>query len=150
MALTGTLTSKSPLNMVDQYQYLDKEAFPWGMFALAELLYYDDTSRTEEREFFFLNTQEKTTTSWCGIRKRLSRAWAIGGKARLLLSMNSVSRAEYFRRKLWWIICHKKYKPFKDISPLMKRYQYCTEIVSREDALILPLKSISNILSSVR
>lgn len=137
MALTGTLTSKSPLNMVDQYQYLDKEAFPEGMFALAERYCIMMTLHAQRgaRALLPEHSGKDDRNSWCGIRGRLSRAWAIGGKARLLLSMNSVSRELNISvENLWWIICHKKYKPFKDISPLMKRYQYCTEIVSREDA----------------
>ena len=137
MALTGTLTSKSPLNMVDQYQYLDKEAFPEGMFALAERYCIMMTLHTQRGARVLLpeHSGKDDRNSWCGIRGRLSRAWAVGGKTRLLLSMNSISRELNISvENLWWIICHKKYKPFKDISPLMKRYQYCTEIVSREDA----------------
>ena len=137
MALTGTLTSKSPLNMVDQYQYLDEEAFPEGMFALAERYCIMMTLRTQRGARVLLpeHSGKEDKNSWCGIRRRLSRAYAIGGKGRLLLSMNSVSRELGISlENLWWIICHKKYKPFKDISPLMKRYEYCTEIVSREDA----------------
>jgi hypothetical protein len=137
MALTGTLTSKSPLNMIDQYQYLDKETFPEGMFAVAEKYCIMMTLHAQRGARVLLpeHSGKNDRNSWCGIRARLSRAWDIGGKGRLLLSMNSVSRELNISvENLWWIICHKKYKPFKDISPLMKRYQYCTEIVSREDA----------------
>ena len=137
MALTGTLTSKSPLNMVDQYQYLDKEAFPEGMFALAEKYCIMMTLRTQRGARVLLpeHSGKEDRNSWHGIRGRLSRAYAIGGLGRLTLSMDSVSRELGISRdNLWWIICHKKYKPFKSIAPLMKRYEYCTEVVSREDA----------------
>ncbi len=137
MALTGTLTSKSPLNMVDQYQYLDRKAFPEGMFALAEKYCIMMTLRTQRGARVLLpeHSGKEDRNSWCGIRKRLARAYAIGGDTQLGISMAHITKElSISYENLWWIICHKKYKPFKSISPLMKRYEYCTEVVSREDA----------------
>jgi hypothetical protein len=119
MALTGTLTSKSPLNMVDQYQYLDKGTFPEGMFALAERYCIMMTLHTQRGARVLLpeHSGKEDRNSWHGIRGRLSRAYAIGGLGRLSLSMDSVSREfGISRENLWWIICHKKYKPFKSRS----------------------------------
>jgi hypothetical protein len=147
MALTGTLTSKSPLNMVDQYQYLDSSAFPEGMFALAERYCIMMTLRTQRgaRVLVPEHSGKDDKNSWCGIRKRLARAYAIGGKARLLLSMNSIYRETGISlANLWWIICHKKYRPFKSIAPLMKRFEFCTEVISRDDAFDTTMEKYIN------
>lgn len=137
MALTGTLTSKSPLNMVDQYQYLDKEAFPEGMFALAEKYCIMMTLHTQRGTRVVLpeHSGKDDKNSWCGVRKRLINAYAVGGRTRLAVSMSRISRElGISQENLVWIVSHKKYRPFKSVAPLMKRYAYCTEIVSREDA----------------
>ena len=147
MALTGTLMSKSPLNMVDQYQYLDASAFPEGMFALAERYCIMMTLHAQRgaRVLVPEHSGKEDRNSWCGIRKRLSRAYAIGGKARLLLSMNSISRElNISAENLWWIICHKKYRPFKSTAPLMKRFEFCTEVISRDDAFDTTLEKYIN------
>lgn len=114
MALTGTLTSKSPLNMVDQYQYLDKEAFPEGMFAVAERYCIMMTLHTQRGARVVLpeHSGKDDKNSWCGVRKRLVNAYAVGGRTRLAVSMSRISRElGISQENLVWIISHKKYRP---------------------------------------
>ena len=137
MALTGTLMSKSPLNLVDQYQFLDRSAFPEGMFALAERYCIMMTlpARRATRILLPEHSGKEDRNSWCGIRKRLARAYAIGGDTRLGLAMAQVTKKlNISYENLLWIIAHKSYKPFKSTAPLMKRFADFTEVVSREDA----------------
>ena len=147
MALTGTLMSKSPLNMVDQYQFLDPKAFGEGMYALAERYCIMMTLRTGRGTRVVLpeHSGREDRNSWHGVRGRLARAYAIGGLARLDMSMNSITKElNISRENLMWIISHKSYKPFKSTAPLMKRFQYCTEVVSREDAFDTRLEKYIN------
>ena len=147
MALTGTLMSKSPLNMVDQYQFLNKDTFEEGMFALAERYCVMMTlpMRRAARVLLPEHSGKDDKNSWCGIRARMARAYSIGGKTRLAISMASISRElNISRENLLWILQHKKYRPFKSTAPLMKRYEYCTEVVSREDAFDTRLEKYIN------
>lgn len=137
MALTGTLMSKSPLNMVDQYQYLNAHYFPEGMFSLAERYCIMMTLHNARGSRVLLpeHAGKEDRNSWYGVRGRMARAYAVGGLARLTLSMDAISREMGISREnLAWIISHKSYKPFKDTTSLMKRFKDCTEVVSREDA----------------
>ena len=125
MALTGTLMSKSPLNAVDQYQFLNKDAFEEGMFAIAErycVMMTLPTGRRAARVLLPEHSGKEDRNSWCGIRRRMANAYAVGGKARLVLSMESISRELGISfDNLVWILHHKKYRPFKDTTSLMKR-----------------------------
>ena len=147
MALTGTLMSKSPLNMVDQYQFLDENTFEEGMFALAERYCVMMTlpMRRGARVLLPEHSGKEDRNSWVGIRARLARAYAMGAKTRLGMSMASISRElGISRENLLWILSHKKYRPFKSTAPLMKRFEYCTEVVSREDAFDTRLEKYIN------
>ena len=148
MALTGTLMSKSPLNAVDQYQFLNKDAFPEGMFAIAErycVMMTLPTGRRAARVLLPEHSGKDDKNSWCGIRRRMSNAYAVGGRTRLALSMSSISRElGISQENLVWILHHKKYRPFKDTTSLLKRYEYCTEVVSREDAFDTRLEKYIN------
>lgn len=147
MALTGTLMSKSPLNMVDQYQFLNSDAFEEGMFALAERYCVMMTLPMQRAARVLLpeHSGKDDKNSWCGIRARLARAYSIGGLTRLGISMSAISRElNISRENLLWIISHKSYKPFKSAAPLMDRYKYCTEVVSREDAFDTRLEKYIN------
>ena len=147
MALTGTLMSKSPLNMIDQYQFLTSSAFGEGMFTVAERYCIMMTLRTGRGTRVLLpeHSGKDDRNSWCGIRGRLSRAYAIGGKTRLAISMASISRElSISRENLLWIISHKSYKPFKDVTPLMRRFKDFKEVVSREDAFDTRLEKYIN------
>ena len=73
MALTGTLMSKSPLNAVDQYQFLNKDAFNEGMFAIAErycVMMTLPTGRRAARVLLPEHSGKEDRNSWCGIRRR--------------------------------------------------------------------------------
>ena len=148
MALTGTLMSKSPLNAVDQYQFLTSDAFDEGMFAIAErycVMMTLPTGRRAARVVLPEHSGKDDKNSWYGIRRRMSNAYAIGGKGRLALSMSSISRElNISYENLLWIMSHKKYRPFKDTKSLLKRYEYCTEVVSREDAFDTRLEKYIN------
>ena len=148
MALTGTLMSKSPLNMIDQYQFLTSDAFQEGMFAVAErycVMMTLPTGRRATRVLLPEHSGKEDKNSWCGLRGRMARAYAVGGKTRLAISMGAISRELGISyENLMWIILHKKYKPFKDVAPLMKRYEYCTAVVSRDEAFDTRLEKYIN------
>lgn len=147
MALTGTLMSKSPLNMVDQYQFLDANTFEEGMFALAERYCVMMTlpMRRAARVILPEHSGKEDRNSWCGIRRRMARAYSIGAKTELAICMANISRElGISHENLLWIMQHKKYKPFKSTAPLMKRFDYCTEVVSREDAFDTRLEKYIN------
>ena len=130
MALTGTLMSKSPLNLVDQYQFLDRSAFPEGYCIMMTL-----PARRAARILLPEHSGKEDRNSWCGIRKRLARAYAIGGDTQLGISMAKITKElNISYENLLWIISHRNYKPFKSTAPLMKRFAEFTEVVSREDA----------------
>lgn len=148
MALTGTLMSKSPLNAVDPYQFLTKDAFDEGMFAIAErycVMMTLPTGRRAARVLLPEHSGKDDRNSWCGLRRRMAKAYAIGGKTRLAISMCKISRElNISYENLWWIITHKKYRPFKDTKSLLKRYEFCTEVVSREEAFDTRLEKYIN------
>ena len=148
MALTGTLMSKSPLNAVDQYQFLNHNAFEEGMFAIAErycVMMTLPTGRRAARVLLPEHSGKDDKNSWTGIRRRMKNAYAVGGKARLALTMSRVSRElNISYENLVWILHHQKYRPFKDTTTLLKRYQDFTEVVSREDAFDTRLERYIN------
>lgn len=137
MALTGTLMSKSPLNIVDQYQFLNADSFPESMFELAEKYCVMMTIPIGRGRRVLMpeHAGEKDQASWTGIRKRLIQAYNIGGAARLQTAMDGIYRAyAVSAENQKWIMSHKEYTPFKDTKGLLQRFASCTEVVSRADA----------------
>jgi len=137
MALTGTLMSKSPLNVVDQYQFLDGEAYPEGMYALAEQYCVMMTIRVGRGRRVLIpeHSGERDVASWTGIRKKLVNAYRRGGSDTLAGAMMAVQREygiSYSNQQ--WIIDHKEYTPFKHPEKIIARYGWCTESVSRAEA----------------
>jgi hypothetical protein len=137
MALTGTLMSKSPLNIVDQYQFLNENAFAESMFELAEKYCVMMTIHIGRGRRVLMpeHSGEKDLASWTGIRRRLINAYNFGGPARLSEAMAAVYRSySVSEENQQWIMAHKEYTPFKDTTALMRRFADCTEVVSRADA----------------
>ena len=137
MALTGTLMSKSPLNIVDQYQFLNKDAFPESMWELAEKYCVMMTLPVGRGRRILMpeHSGEKDQASWAGIRRRLISAYNIGGTPRLQYAMTSIYKTfSVSMENQKWIMEHKKYTPFKDAKRLLQRFASCTEVVSRADA----------------
>ena len=137
MALTGTLMSKSPLNIVDQYQFLNADSFPESMWELAEKYCIMMTIPVGRGRRVLMpeHAGEKDQASWSGIRRRLINAYNIGGAARLKTAMDSIYRSySVSAENQRWIMSHKEYTPFKDTKGLLQRFASCTEVVSRADA----------------
>lgn len=137
MALTGTLMSKSPLNAIDQYQFLDPEAYPEGMYELAERYGVMMTIRTGRGRRILIpeHSGEKDQASWTGVRKRLVRAYRNGGVQGLAGAMFAVQRdygISYKNQR--WIMDHQRYMPFKNPEGIIERYRWCTESVARSEA----------------
>lgn len=136
-ALTGTLMSKSPLNVVDQYQFLDSDLFPESMYELAERYCIMETLPIGRgRRVMIPETSANDRASWKGLKNRMLRADSIGGKSRLALCMSSIYK-EYgiSGENLKWIYSHDKYTPFKNVDELKKRLEYCTATIRREDVM---------------
>jgi len=137
MALTGTLMSKSPLNIVDQYQFLNENSFPESMWELAEKYCIMMTIHIGRGRRVLMpeHSGERDIASWAGIRRRLINAYQVGGPARLKTAMDAIYRAySVSAENQRWIMEHKEYTPFKDTKALMQRFAFCTEVVSRADA----------------
>lgn len=138
LALTGTLMSKSPLNLIDQYQFLTPRAFPENVWEFSEKYCVMETIRVGRgRRVLIPETVSKgyDRSSWNGVRRRLSNAYAAGGEGRLALAKSSIyNELGINSENLDWIIQHKEYTPFKNVEKLMKRVDKCTATVTREEA----------------
>ena len=136
-ALTGTLMSKSPLNVMDQYQFLDSSLFPESMYELAERYCVMETLPVGRgRRVMIPETSSNDRASWRGLRNRMLRAFNIGGESRLALCMSSIYK-EYSitGSNLKWIYEHDKYTPFRNVDELKKRLEFCTATIRREDVM---------------
>ena len=139
-ALTGTLKSKSPLNVIDQYQFLNKNAFPESMWEAAEKYCIMETIRVGRGRRVLIppsSSKGYDRSSWRGVRNRLIRAYATGGESRLAyVKANIFNELGISSENLDWIMAHKEYTPFKNLNALTKRLQeYApTVFISRADA----------------
>jgi hypothetical protein len=127
--LTATLMSKSPLNVVDPYNFLQKDYFPESMYELAERYCIMVPLRTRRGRRVVIWEDLYTD-----LRNWMKRSWIAGGRGVLEKAMEQ-AQEEYgiSREKLEWIIRHKKYSPFIRQQELIARLAPCTMFVKRED-----------------
>lgn len=127
--LTGTLKTKSPINLIDQFQFLDKSLFNENVYAFAEhyVIMVNLPSARGRRVQISPNEYNK-------IRKRMSNAWIQGGQDQLNYAMMKIHN-EYSvdYEKLEHIIAHRDYSPFLNQKELMDRLGDMVMTVARKD-----------------
>jgi SNF2 family DNA or RNA helicase len=127
--MTGTLMSKSPLNVVDQYNFLKENYFPESMWELAERYCVMITIRVGRGRRVLINQKDYAT-----IRTRLKNAFIRGGETQLEAAKESVFKQyaiDYTKQE--HIIRHRKYTPFINEKELLRRIAPDTLFVRRED-----------------
>jgi hypothetical protein len=127
--LTGTLKSKSPMNVIDQYQFLSREFFPESPFEFAETYCVMTNLRTARGRRVIISQKDYTK-----IRKRMVNAFRFGGDMQLEAIRYKIN-VEYgiSDNKMDHIMAHKDYTPFLRQEELMRRVADCTMTVERED-----------------
>jgi hypothetical protein len=127
--MTGTLMSKSPLNVVDQYNFLKDGYFPESMWELAERHCVMATIRVGRGRRVIVSQKD-----YVAIRTRLKNAYVRGGETQLQAAKESVFKQfaiDYAKQE--HIIRHRKYTPFINQRALMRRISPDTVFVRRED-----------------
>jgi hypothetical protein len=127
--MTGTLMSKSPLNVVDQYNFLKDGYFPESMWALAEKYCVMETIRVGRGRRVLIGQKD-----YEAVRKRLKNAYIRGGDTQLEAAKESIYKQfaiDYAKQE--HIIRHRKYTPFLNEAELMRRVTPDTMFVRRED-----------------
>jgi hypothetical protein len=127
--LTGTLKSKSPMNVIDQYQFLSKSFFQESMYEFAENYCIMMSLRTARGRRVIVSQQE-----YAKIRKRMVNAYKFGGELQLGAAMCRITNEYGINyEKLEHIMAHRKYSPFLHQAELMHRVEDCTMTVERKD-----------------
>ena len=127
--LTGTLKSKSPMNLIDQYQFLDPEYFPESMYEFAERYCIMVTLHTARGRRVIINQKD-----YKDIRTRLANAYKRYNEQMYKLTYMKICNSYGLRsEQLEHIIAHKEYSPFMHQDELMERVAHCTMTVKRED-----------------
>jgi SNF2 family DNA or RNA helicase len=127
--MTGTLMSKSPLNVVDPYNFLREGYFPESMWELAERYCVMITIRVGRGRRVLIGQKD-----YAMIRTRLKNAFIRGGEMQLEAAKESVFKQfaiDYVKQE--HIIRHKKYTPFINEKELLRRIAPDTLFVRRED-----------------
>jgi hypothetical protein len=127
--MTGTLMSKSPLNVVDPYSFLKEDYFPESMWELAEKYCVMETIRVGRGRRVLISQKDYTM-----IRTRLKNAYIRGGETQLEAAKESVFKQfaiDYAKQE--HIIRHRKYTPFINEKELLRRIAPDTLFVKRED-----------------
>jgi hypothetical protein len=127
--MTGTLMSKSPLNVVDQCSFLKEDYFPESMWVLAERYCVMTTIRVGRGRRVLIGQKDYET-----IRKRLKNAYIRGGEVQLEAAKESIFKQyaiDYARQE--HIIRHRKYTPFINEKELLRRIAPDALFVRRED-----------------
>ena len=127
--MTGTLMSKSPLNVIDQYEFLQKGYFPESVWEFAERYCVMETIRVGRGRRIIISQKD-----YDAIRRRMANAYKRGGEMQLEAAKSSVYKQyaiDYAKQE--HIICHRKYTPFLDKAALIKRLAPDTVFVRRED-----------------
>lgn len=127
--MTGTLKSKSPLNVYDQFGFLDPSIFPESMYEFAERYCIMITIRVGRGRRVCISQKDYTK-----IRNRLVNAFNRRGEMGLTFTKASLFK-EYTidDYNLEWIMDHKDYTPFIHQDELYRRIKPYTTIVKRED-----------------
>jgi hypothetical protein len=127
--MTGTLMSKSPLNVVDPFNFLKEGYFPESMWALAERYCVMITIRVGRGRRVLIGQKD-----YADIRKRLKNAFIRGGEMQLEAAKESVFKqfaVDYVKQE--HIIQHRKYTPFINEKELLRRIAPDTLFVRRGD-----------------
>jgi hypothetical protein len=127
--MTGTLMSKSPLNVVDPYNFLKENYFPESMWELAERYCVMITIRVGRGRRVLIGQKD-----YADIRKRLKNAYIRGGETQLDAAKESIFKqyaVDYSKQE--HIIRHRKYTPFINVDELLRRIAPDTLFVRRED-----------------
>jgi SNF2 family DNA or RNA helicase len=127
--MTGTVKSKSPLNVIDQYNFLKEDYFPESMWEFAEHYCIMETIRIGRGRRVLISQKD-----YADIRKRLKNAWIRGGEEQLKLTKESIFKQytiDYQKQE--HIIQHRKYSPFINQAELLRRIAPVTMFVKRED-----------------
>ena len=127
--LTGTIKTKNPINVIDQFQFLSSELFTDDPYVFAEEYSIMVTLKTARGKRVLIGQND-----YKKIRKRLANAYKQGGDTQLKYSMVKV-RADYGldEERMWHIIAHKNYSPFLKQDELMQRVADITMTVERKD-----------------
>lgn len=138
VALTGTMMSKSPVNLIDQFQFLDKRWFAENVWQFAEKYCVMETIRIGRGRRVLIpesNSKGYDRSSWNAVRKRMINAYKLGGATRLATCKAAIyNELGITGENLDWIMQHKEYTPFKNVEALMKRIERCTVTVTRDQA----------------
>jgi hypothetical protein len=129
-AATGTLMTKSPVNLIDQYQFLSKSHFEresaWDI-----LNTYGVTVDLQIRRGTRILISQKEYKS---VRKRMVTAYASRGDVGLSSVISTLERTRGLSKESCeHIMQHKEYTPFKRVADLVKRLESVTMTVARED-----------------
>jgi len=127
--MTGTLMSKSPLNVIDQFEFLQEGYFPENMWEFAERYCIMETIRVGRGRRVLISQKD-----YEAIRNRLVNAYRRGGELQLEAAKASVFKQytiDYAKQE--HIIRHRKYAPFLDKNALIRRIAPDTIFVRRED-----------------
>ena len=127
--MTATVMSKSPLNVVDQYNFLKEGYFPESMYDLAEQYCIMVTIRVGRGRRVLI-----TKDIYKNIRERLKNAYINGGEQQVRASMNSIFKQytiDYQKQE--FIIQHRKYTPFINKKELIRRIAPDTIFIKRKD-----------------
>lgn len=128
--LTGTLMSKSPLNIVDPYQFLSASFFEGDdMYSLAETHSIMMRLRTQKGGRAVISQKE-----WKRTRKRMINAFKLGGELQLIGAKDRICKdLGLSLADCEHILTHRSYSPFLNVDKLKRRVEHVTVTVRRED-----------------
>jgi len=127
--MTGTLMSKSPVNVYDQYEFLQEGYFPENMWEFAEKYSVRETIRVGRGRRVCIGQKD-----YEAVRRRLVNAYNRGGEMQLEAAKSSIFKQytiDYVKQE--HIIRHRKYTPFLNKNELLRRIAPDTIFVRRED-----------------
>jgi len=129
-AMTGTLMTKSPVNIVDPYSFLSASFFEnESMYELAEEYCIMMSLRTMRGTRVMISQKE-----WDKARKRMINAYKFGGESQLEACKGRVVNELGIKLSdCEHILTHRTYTPFKNVEALMRRVESVTMTVKRED-----------------